>query len=615
MASFEDFTTEELMQKLRNADSAGDTVAAQRFADVIKARQAGSDVPGIVEVSQPEPEPESGLYDKWLGGAEAALTVGTGATGGTLGYMTGAIEGITRRFIEEGFTPEDASRMAQERAAQFTYIPRSEEGKDIVGAIGEATEWIPPVMGLAPSQMQAIGQNLKAVAPIARGAIKSADDIVDMIPQSSKKQAIAKKIQSGDIDTDTIGYSIDAPEQPSVQVSPPYDSGKLLPDLSDIDVDVIPDEQIKQVAARVVTNPAEKFAQRIGVDDRTIIRIKRANNATKTKMNKMLNIHRRGLKNPEFGDRTRASRVAGESLLERVKYLDNVKSDAGKRLDSVALSLKGKPANFDPAMNRFRESLARLGVTFDENTGIIDFSESQLRGTGGASSRRLIRDIFEDASRGNGLDAYRGHQFKKFLDIETDIGKQTTSKPLAKDVVNAAKRLRHDIDDILDSSFPAYDDVNTRYKTTLEAIDSFDKLMPSEMTTKDLRAADSLGTLMRRVYGNPQTRDPLINAIDELNRVSEMYGGKFNDDPIALGAFANSLDNHLGRLQETSIGADISKGSADAARMATAAATAGKSEIPQGAQRIFDRFMPDRSEQMGKAFEQLLRQSRDNATD
>ena len=104
-----------------------------------------SAIPGETDMARPKPERSLGEMAQGVG--EAALTTATGATGGALGFLGGSLEGIAKNLMGD-ITQEEAMQIAQQRASQFTYEPRGEEGKEIVKDIGETLSVLPPVMGV-----------------------------------------------------------------------------------------------------------------------------------------------------------------------------------------------------------------------------------------------------------------------------------------------------------------------------------------------------------------------------------------------------------------------------------------------------------------------------------
>ena len=106
------------------------------------------DVPGMTgepNFSQAAPKDRS-FGDTIAGVGEAALTLGTGATSGALGFLGGSVEGIAKELTGQIPSGEGA-KIAQQRAADLTYAPKGEAGQQFVGDIGQALSVLPPISG------------------------------------------------------------------------------------------------------------------------------------------------------------------------------------------------------------------------------------------------------------------------------------------------------------------------------------------------------------------------------------------------------------------------------------------------------------------------------------
>lgn len=139
-----------------------------------------------------------------IGGAEAIATIGTGATTGAVGYVTGAAEGIGKSITEGKFGTQEGVRMAEEaaakRAGQYTYAPRTEAGREqveAVGRIGEAMTPLAPVAGefaairevAQPYAQARAGQAIQQAAPVARQAAQQVQQAATGAVQQARQVA------------------------------------------------------------------------------------------------------------------------------------------------------------------------------------------------------------------------------------------------------------------------------------------------------------------------------------------------------------------------------------------------------------------------------------------
>lgn len=101
--------------------------------------------------SQAQADPS--LVDKIIGGGEAALTVATGLTGGTVGMIGGTIGGLASSVMDGTFgTPQGVKNVEQSAAhgaEALTYQPRTVSGQQQAQVVGEAMQNLIPLAPLA----------------------------------------------------------------------------------------------------------------------------------------------------------------------------------------------------------------------------------------------------------------------------------------------------------------------------------------------------------------------------------------------------------------------------------------------------------------------------------
>ena len=186
-------TMVELEQALVNADKSGDMDAARKLsAFITEARKEPSNLipDNPVEGTVPR-APEPTLGEQAVGAGEAALTVGTGATTGAVGYIGGALKGIAEEILSGRFGEGIAEEEAMKGMEALTYAPRTEPGQEYVETIGEA---VAPLAAVAPmaAEMQAIGTATRAAVPVARAAGATARGVARERIITPTKQAVAR---------------------------------------------------------------------------------------------------------------------------------------------------------------------------------------------------------------------------------------------------------------------------------------------------------------------------------------------------------------------------------------------------------------------------------------
>jgi hypothetical protein len=191
-------TLDQLEKALVLADQAGNVDDARRLAQIIKDERArpgfmafeagAATVPGT-EIQEPEPT----LIEQAQGVGEAALTTATGAIGGTVGHVTGALKGIAEEIVTGQFGKGIGEKSAGEAARALTYEPRTATGKEYVQTIGEAAQQLTPLAPMT-AEMGAIGQAVKGVAPIAKAqAVQKVAPVVQAVKDRLPAAKIAKK--------------------------------------------------------------------------------------------------------------------------------------------------------------------------------------------------------------------------------------------------------------------------------------------------------------------------------------------------------------------------------------------------------------------------------------
>lgn len=157
---------------VQNADKRGtpDFETVARAYELAKGRETTA-----VTQQQIAPTPQApGILDSLIGAGETALTLGTAATGGTLGTIFGTGKGVAQQILSGEFGTPEALRAIEQSAAEgaqaLTYQPRTHEGQEMARATGQFLgEVLPPVLPViaAPG---AVMQAARTTAPTA-GAV------------------------------------------------------------------------------------------------------------------------------------------------------------------------------------------------------------------------------------------------------------------------------------------------------------------------------------------------------------------------------------------------------------------------------------------------------------
>jgi hypothetical protein len=327
-------------------------------------------------------------------------------------------------------------------------------------------------------------------------------------------------------------------------------------------------------------------------------------------MLRMVDIMEKGKKNKRYAELNRPSDVAGETLIERVDDIKFANRAAGKELDAVAKELKGQAVDTMPAVNNFIESLDEMGVTFGDDMK-PNFKGSDIEGAEGAE--RIVSKMIGRMKGDKVPDAYDVHRMKKFIDEQVTYGK--SAEGLAGKAEKIMKSLRRDLDASLDNKFAEYDRVNTTYAETIGALDALQDVAGKKMNLSGPNANKAVGTLLRRLSSNAQSRVTLLDAITEIESVSKKYAGRGkkllpgkggkNADLISQVLFMDELDSVFGPVARTSLKGQVGQAIKEGAQ----AARGGALDIAlEGLGKVGDRARNINEEAAFKSIKELLKQ-------
>lgn len=499
------------MTALRNADAAGDKDAASRIAAMIKSKKPtqksaeNPDVPGGGQVSYAKPK-ELSSTDKLKGAGEATLTTATGATTGALGFGLGTLEGAVK-YLMGDITQEEAMQIAQQRASDLTYEPKTEAGKEIVDDIGETLGVLPPVLGTAP----VVGLNTASKIKLS----KTKSPLAKRIAQESKgsiKKSFDKKL--GD------------------------------------------DRFTPRVFGMV------KEARKQGFDDGMTTVIANANPIDKRRMRQQLSIMEKGRTDTKYQAANRPSDVAGNSMLKQIDFLMSNNKQAGQQLGRVARSLKGKDVDVDAPIAKFKSELEGIGVQFDQD-GTVNFDNSRIRTI--APAKKVITDVLDEIRIRNldDTDALTAHEFKGFLDENLSFGKK--QEGLSGKAESITKSLRKGINESIGENYAAYKEANNRFSDTITVLDELQDVVGKKLNIKGPHADKAFGIALRTLLSNNKGRANMMTVVDNINSTARKYGGSFDDDILTQMLFSDELDSVFGSGARTSLRGEAKKAGVDTA--------------------------------------------------
>ncbi len=252
-----------------------------------------------------------------------------------------------------------------------------------------------------------------------------------------------------------------------------------------------------------------------------------------------------------------------------------INREAGNRLDEAASDLKQFRVNFDPSVNDFLRSLKNMGVNLGEtsddflkklNMGNVNerkealFTGSVFEGIEGAE--RVVDKVLKRMlSDGRGMNAWDGHLLKKYLDTQVNFGADGAKIKDVPELETVLKQLRHNVDTTLDDSFDSYRLANDDYGKTVSVLNEFKRIMPNHVDLLDpsKEGSKAVGTELRSVMSNRQSRIPTLNLLADLDNVNSDFGVRFDDDLLTQIMYMDELERITGSSARTGIAGEMGK--------------------------------------------------------
>ena len=167
------------------------------------------------QIARPPQEPSIG--QQLIGAGETALTLGTGAIGGTLGTLAGAGAGLAQQILSGQFGTPEAANAVEQAAAKgaqaLTYQPRTQAGQEQVQAVGQVlSNVLPPVLPMIASPGMAL-QATRNAAPIMQATAQRGAGAAQQAAMATG-QAVARPVQAATTAVrETLG--MEAPAAPA----------------------------------------------------------------------------------------------------------------------------------------------------------------------------------------------------------------------------------------------------------------------------------------------------------------------------------------------------------------------------------------------------------------
>jgi hypothetical protein len=518
--------------------------------------QPGTDVPRGQDMFAPPPQQVTGGIRGFVG--EVADSANRAVTG-TLDLPFSTANAALRLMGSENQVPEPFTQgyeALQRRVLGGDPRPNLQEGvaRDVAQAAGSLIPAAAGMVGVVrdPARASSIMQELSglgtSVAETGRqvaGALPAIAGVqAPLVKQAAKELSVPQEIglalkrRSGDVNT--FGYKLD------------------------------PQGRIREA-------PEHAKVAKQGFEKGFVTMVEAAPPATKAALRKMVEIVEDGQRNFERKATVRPADVAGAAVMDRVAVIRAANRAAGSQIDSVAKSLKGQRVDVQPAVGRMLENLQEMGVQYDPATGAANFKGSDFEGLPGP--QRVIKNMLDRLRNTDAPDAFDVHRMKRFIDEQVTYGK--AQRGLSGSAERVLKGLRADLDGILDQQFPAYNQVNQQYSETIDALDTLQSAIGSKIDLTSPSAESALGTVMRRILSNAQSRVPIEDSLYKLDMVAKRIASPQGQELVPYRAirdmpevkaidlddnlrvqmmFVDELEKRFGTAARTSLQGDLEKG-------------------------------------------------------
>lgn len=475
------------------------------------------------------------LHNQVIGGLEGALQLGTGVLGEIAGGLTATVD------LLNPLTSNDPVQVLNNVKEILTYEPRGVNEDAAIQQLAEKLEPMKPIIesvdaftsraadkGVDLTGSPAVGAFIKTIPTMVGemlgvGALTKAKPILPKMAFTNPKDArlaIAENILSGTPDTNTVANIINS-------------SGELVTNktakraLKVLEKDLGGDSGIALVSVMESTSPA-----------------------TKSRVNKMLDIVDKGRRNPLFKDEHRASDVLGDAVADRARAIAKINKQAGEKIGATAKSLNKTNVDLSTPIDGFIDKLSNMGVTFtrgDDGWVTPDFSRSKFMGGSQKDMTVLVNDLVNKTP-----DFESAHNLKQLIRDNVNFDSIGPSK-IKGDSERALKDLATQIDDVLDSTSDTYKKANERFAKTVGVKDAFDKMAGKDIDIFDPDAAKSLGDKARRLVSNATSRTQINKVIRDAESVLEEFNIRFKDDIPAMNHIVTKIEDSFKITREGSL--------------------------------------------------------------
>jgi hypothetical protein len=547
--------------------------------DVPSAEQDAAIASDYAAKQQQEPS----TFEKIGSGLSAGLRTAVTMPLAMAGSVVGGVRGIGKSIASGNFGTQEGADLAAKTASQdmqsFTspaMYGANPLTQEYVQNVGEKLEPLAALGGVT-GELSAIGQSAKAAAPVVSGAIRQDAQLIPKTAQDWRASVGGAMKAQGDMMKVTEPLSKDSVVSRLIRDETDNELATkdlqiVNPSKKDAQGNLLPE------AYKVVDDDFAKEVLKQGYEAGDVASLKTADAYNSRKMLDMLNLSEKGASNSEFKISNAPANIIGDELAQQIRGIKTLNRQAGNEIDKAAEKLATETVDVSPAVNNFVGDLAqKLKVQITDESGNIlrdksgkpapIFSGSDLEGAAYKKDQAFITNLVQRMADTKPPSAYDVHRLKRYIDKTVTYGK-SNSAALESDVEYAAKSLRHNLDEILDSNFESYKTANQKYSDTVRAIDSFQSAAGNKVDLFAPNADVQLGIVSRRLMSNVQSRQALQNSIDQLHSVAKDYNLPSQANIKKLVTFANAIENRHGTSSPNGFQGEIVKAGKDIGRKA-----------------------------------------------
>jgi len=293
-----------------------------------------------------------------------------------------------------------------------------------------------------------------------------------------------------------------------------------------------------------------KAGQKAGIDERVTKLLQDATPEDRAMMQTTLQRYQEGAK--DFSA-TSPKEVAGDTILQRVRHLQPVQQEIGKRIGAIVGAAAEEPVSIDNTFRKFMTTLTDKGVYVAE--------DGKLASDAGAIPKAdlsFLQQIYDRINPSGTVKNFKdGHLTRQWLFDEQNLAKARMAGYSDKAQAIAGDVHSNLLQD-LSVRHPQYGILAQPYAEVKQSVDSFAKLLgknsSEELTARSLKA----GEVARRVLGNSSA--DIKTILDKLEEAARKYGftGKTSIDRQVR--FADSLSQYFPTSATASLEGGVEKG-------------------------------------------------------